>query len=167
MRDRDVLVARPPTDDLEDVGLDGLGGDAALDQHLGRQGIRDGEQPEQQVLGADVGVAELPGGDPGAGHADPGPVGEALAGERLRGEPLLGGLLADAEGLADLAPRGAAPPGLVDEVAEQRVGELADLVLEAGRLLELGEGLVRRRRADGGDQGVEGDGHIGHASICT
>ena len=45
---------------------------------------------------------------------------------QLGHEPLLGGLLGDAHALADLGPRRARPAGLVDEVADQVVGDLAE-----------------------------------------
>ena len=45
---------------------------------------------------------------------------------RLRHEPLLRGLLGDAHALADLGPRRAGSPGLVDEMADQVIGDLAE-----------------------------------------
>jgi hypothetical protein len=43
-------------------------------------------------------------------------------------EPLLGGLFGDAHTAADVGPRRAGPPGLVDEVPDEVVGQLAELV---------------------------------------
>ena len=87
----------------------------------------------------------------------PRPVGEpaeALAGVERRGlalgdEALLRGLLGHAHAAADVGPGGPGPPGLVDEVADERVGDLAEVVGQqdgAGQPVERLVVLRRRSR---------------------
>jgi len=116
-------------------------------------------------------VEVLGGGEHVAGpQGEPGEV--ARDGRRLRAldraarhEPLLGGLLADAHAGADLAPRQAGPAGLVDEVADQRVGLLVHLGGDSERVRH-----VLERPAIGvqglhvGDEVVQRDGKLCHAS---
>ena len=55
----------------------------------------------------------------------------------LRDEALLGGLLGDAHAPADLGPRRARAPGLVDEVTDEVVGELAQVIGREDGVAEL------------------------------
>ena len=99
------------------------------------------------------------------GHHDAaGAVGEAaealrrveVDGLALGDETLLGGLLGDTHALADVGPRGARTAGLIDEVPDQVVGDLAEVIGRedgVGELIEwLGVHLL-----DGGDQVVKFD----------
>jgi hypothetical protein len=65
-------------DDLLDLGPDGLKGDAQRLQRLGGDPFALVDQPQQQVLGADVVVIEEPSLLLGEDHDAPRPVGEAL-----------------------------------------------------------------------------------------
>ena len=104
------------------------------------------EQAEDEVRGDHLGVAGLlglahAGDDRGAGG-----LGEPLEAVRRVGvgfadEPLLRGLLGDAHAAADLGPRCAGPAGLVDEVADQMVGDLADVVGRSAPRRRAGRGL--------------------------
>ncbi len=58
----------------------------------------------------------------------------------LRHEALLGRLPGDAHALADVGPGGTGTPGLVHEVADQVVGDIAQVVGRDDRVLELVEG---------------------------
>jgi hypothetical protein len=83
-------------------------------------------------------------------------------------EALLGGLLGHAHALPDLGPRGAGPAGLVDEVADEVVGDLTEGLAGEHRVGELVEWLVVDG-LDGVDEVVEADGvgelgGLGHAS---
>ncbi len=72
-------------------------------------------------------------------------------------EPLLRGLLGDAHALADLGPRRPRPAGLVDEVADEVVGDLAEGL---GGQHGVGE-LIQRfgvHLLDDADEVVEADG---------
>jgi hypothetical protein len=122
-------------------------------------------------------LASSPSGGVVGGHHDvAGPrreAGEALLRvERhgpLRHEALLRRLLRHAHAAADLGPRRARPAGLVDEVPDEVVGDVAEVL---GRDHRVGE-LVQRVLVDAADridQVVEADGRgrqIGHPStIC-
>ena len=84
----------------------------------------------------DLGVAGLVGrvlgvdDDAAGARGEPAEAGVGVEGGRRRGrlgdEPFLGGLLGDAHALADLGPRRAGAAGLVDEVADEVVGHLAE-----------------------------------------
>ena len=117
-------------------------------------------------------VGRVVGGD----HGVAGPGREAVeavvgvevrhVGRPLRQEPLARRLLRDAHRPPDVGPRGAGPPGLVDEVPDEVIGQLAEVIggdHGAGQLLQ----LVVVDLADGGDEVVEADGRRdrgGHAT---
>jgi hypothetical protein len=118
------------------------------------------------VLGADL-VVPGRAGLVLRGHHDVagagGEAAEALGGVEvgglagLRYEALLRRLPGDAHALADVGPGGARPPRLVHEVADQVVGQLAEVVRGdhgVGELVErVAVGLL-----DGLDEVVEADG---------
>ena len=102
-------------------------------RELGGRGLGFAEQAEQQCPGA---ISALPAAwawlrvlddvaGTGVNRLKP-PFGSRPALDGLGHEPLLGRLLGDAHALADLGPRRAGPTGLVDEVADQVVGELTE-----------------------------------------
>ena len=85
------------------------------------------------VLGGDDGAAGA-GGEPAEARV------RVEGGVGLGHEPLLGGLLGDTHALADVGPRRARAAGLIDEVADQMVGEVAEVLggqHRVGELLEL------------------------------
>ncbi len=89
------------------------------------------------------------------------------AGLGARDEPLLGGLFCDAHALADVGPGGSGAAGLIDEVADQVVGDLAQVLGGQDGIGELVEG-VGVHLLDGVDQLVETDGmgdgcRLGHS----
>ena len=73
-----------------------------------REVVAGGQQPEQDVLGADVLMVEVAHRRVGLGHRGLGVWREALGPGRgrwrSRGEALVGGLPTDAEGVADAGP---------------------------------------------------------------
>ena len=75
----------------------------------------------------------------------------------LGDEALLGGLLGDAHALADVGPGGAGAAGLIDEVADEVIGDLTEGLPGEYRVGELVERLVVDG-LDGGDEVVEADG---------
>ena len=82
-------------------------------------------------------------------------------------EPLLRGLLGDAHALADIGPRRPGASGLVDEVADQMIGDLAEGFGRQHRVGELFE-WFGVHRLDDVDEVVEADGvgdlgRLGHA----
>ena len=98
-----------------------------------------------------------------AGHA---PLLEQVAeGVDAGHEPLLDRLLGHAHPLPDLRPRGAAAPGLIDEVADQMVGDLVELARHDdcdGQVVEgLALGCLLRHVID---EVVESYREPGHAS---
>jgi hypothetical protein len=150
---------------------DGVEGDALGDECLRGQRLGLGEQPEHQVGAGDLGAAGGAGLLLGRGHdvaGAGGEPGEALLGvEGLLGhEPLLRRLLGHAHAAADVGPRGAGAARLVHEVADQVVGDLAQVVGGEDGVGELVQRLVVRL-LDGGDEVVETDGgwhlhRVGH-----
>ena len=110
------------------------------------------EQADELVVGADLRgllVCRLP---LGRGQAGPQP-GPELGPAHLKrwgrhGEALAGGLLGDAQALADLGPGAAVAAGLGHEVADELVGA-------GGQLLGQGEGGLHPRQGAGG--GLEPD----------
>jgi hypothetical protein len=124
-----------------------------------------GEQRQEQVGGCDLVVSgrvgrvlgfdddtARPRGEPGKAFVRVDGVGLALG-----HEPLLRGLLGDAHALADLGPGGSRPAGLVDEVADQVVGDVTEGLGGEHRVGELFEGFVVDL-LDRGDEVVETDG---------
>ena len=105
------------------------------------------------VLGGDDDVAR-PGGEPAEAGVG---VERGGVGGRLGDEPLLRGLLGDAHALADLGPRRPGPAGLVDEVADEVVGDLAEGLGGQHRVGELVERFVVHL-LDDVDEVVEADG---------
>ena len=119
-------------DGLRDaVGVDALAGEQLAASPSGSSNSR-----QEQVVRADLGVAGRvrlvlgvdddvagPRGEPA--EAGVGVQGGGVGG-RLGDEPLLRGLLGDAHALADLGPRRAGAAGLVDEMADEVVGDLAE-----------------------------------------
>jgi hypothetical protein len=103
------------------------GNPGGLDRLTG-QALPLGGETEQQMQRADLVVTALAGvvlslqDDDGRAVGEPAEVGFASR------EPLLHGLLRHAHRLADHRPGGAVATGLVDEVADQVVGEVADVV---------------------------------------
>ncbi len=137
------------------------------------QGLRVDEQPQDQVLGPDLVVAGPLGLVLRRHHDVARPRGEppeALAGVevgrlvRLLRGALLRGLLRHAHAPADLRPGRARAPGLVDEVADQVVGELTEAVGGDDRTGELFEN-VRMHLLDCLDQVVEPDRDTGSHRI--
>ena len=125
------------------------------------------EEPEQQVLGADVGVPEGDGGADGMLEHLPGPRRPALEVAGDRRVPLVGGLARHAERLADLGPRVPGGAARVDEVADQRVAGVGQLARDRGRGGEPSQGGVARGvGGHGGDQVVEVGGRS-HLSTCS
>jgi len=78
-------------------------------------------------------------------------------GRGLGDESLLGGLLGDAHALADLGPRRTRPAGLVDEVADEVVGHLAQRLGGQHGVGQLFERFVMHL-SDHVDEVVEADG---------
>ena len=131
----------------------GLGGDVEgggevrllhpeLTERLGPERLGFGVLGDGEVLGTDRRRLRTAGetvrrdqhGSGAIGEAAEGTSGGDQAGTPPRDPPLLGGLLADAHRRADLAPRLARSPRLVDEVADQVVGLIVDVGGEAERL---------------------------------
>ena len=79
-RERDVPARRMPpvADELADRGPHAFDGDPERRERLGGHVAGLGQQPEQQVLGADVVVPEIAGLLLGQDHGPAGPVGEAF-----------------------------------------------------------------------------------------
>ena len=110
-----------------------------------------GQQPEDQVSRADLVVACRAGLVLRCHHDIPRPLGEpaeSLAGVEidrlagvLRDEPLLGRLLGDSHACANGRPGRARAPRLVDEVADQVVGHVAEMVGDDDRPGELFKGI--------------------------
>jgi hypothetical protein len=144
--ERDILGGHRPLHvgrrQRRDQGLPGgLARDAERLDGPDRQALRLGQHAEGQMLGADVVVPVLTGLVLGGQDRSPRAVGEP--GERVRPEGLLEQglpvgvlghetflrrLLGDAHGPADVGPGRARPAGLVDEVADQVVGQLAQVL---------------------------------------
>ena len=125
------------------------------------------EEPEQQVLGADVGVPEGDRGADGVLEHLPSARRPALEVAGDRRVLLVGGLARHAERLADLRPRVAGGAARVDEVADERVAGLGQLARHRRRGGQPGQGGVAGRvGGDGGDQVVEVGGG-GHLSTCS
>ena len=124
--------------------------------------LRLGEQAEHQVGGEDLGVAGLVRRVVRRHHRVLGPereAGEALLGRRgsFGQEALARRLLGHAHRPPDVGPRRPGATGLVDEVPDEVVGEVAEVIgrdHRAGQLFE----LVVVDRADRVDQVVETDG---------
>jgi hypothetical protein len=127
------------------------------------------------VLAGDLVVARLAGLLLRAGRGAAGPAGEPPEESAGRGgsglrrglgdETLLGGLLADAHALPDLGPRRPGPAGLVDEVADEMVGELAELFGGEHGGREMLQGMpVRMRGLHVVDEVVQACGKLIHAS---
>ena len=83
----------------------------------------------------------------------------------------MGGLFGDAHGGADGGPGGAAAPGLVHEVSDQVIGDLAEMVGDGHRVGQMVQGSpIGVQGADGGDEVVQSDGRkrvLRHSSIMT
>jgi hypothetical protein len=67
---------------------------------------------------------------------------ESLERRRIKREPLVSRLLADAESTADLRPRMSGAAALANEVAEKRVANLFEVTDGLRRLGQLEQGLV-------------------------
>jgi hypothetical protein len=135
-------AGRAGTDDLARPGHDRLAGDAQPGQDVGGHPVGLRQQPEPQVLVADVVVSQvarflLRDGPDGVGD----PVGPA-AERSARGKSLLGGLLADAEHSADLRPRATRGARFGDEAVEHLLADATELVDHRHRCLE----PIERRR---------------------
>ena len=143
------------------------GVDALAGEQLDREPVGVVEHRQQQVIGVDLGVAGLVRLVLGADDDIARPRGEsAEAGvgiERvgiaggLWDEALLGGLLGDAHALADLGPRRPGSSGLVDEVADEVIGDLAQGLGGQHRVGELLERFLVHL-LDDVDEVVEADG---------
>ena len=105
-----------------------------------------GEQAECHVTGGDLvvpGALRLVlGGDdrvprPGGEAAEPRVRVHLLRVRVLGDEALLGRLAGDAHAAADVGPGGAGAPGLVHEVADEVIGDLAEVVRRDDRVGEL------------------------------
>ena len=143
------------------------GVDALAGEQLDRQPVGVVEHRQQQVVGVDLGVAGLVGLVLGSDDDVARPRGESaeagigvecvgVAGG-LGDEALLGGLLGDAHALADLGPRRPGPARLVDEVADEVVGDLAEGLGGQHRIGELLERFLVHL-LDDVDEVVEADG---------
>src|SRR6201999_1563180 len=116
-----------------------------VQQHR-RQRRRIAEQAEQQVVGGDLVVGGVVRRVLGGDHRAARPGGEAsealfgVQGGRLgtRDEPLLGGLFGDAHAVADVGPRRPRAASLVDEVADQVVGDFAQVFAGQDGVRQLG-----------------------------
>ena len=146
--------------------VDALGRDQAR-----RMSVRIGEQAEQEVGDGDPVVASSSGLLLGRHHGRTrllGELAEALAG--IGGgcgfgrEPLLYGLLAHPHAAADVGPGRPGAARLVDEVADQMVGHLAEMGAQHDGLLESFQGILVGAGYSG-DEVVESDNSgISHAS---
>ncbi len=165
-----VVNARGQRDGLvHDIGVDALAG-----EQLGGQAAGIGEQGEKQMVGLNLGIAGVVGLvlrlDNDVAGAWGEPPESRIRVERcvnLRHEPFLRGLLGDAHALADLGPRRPRLAGLVDEMPDEVVGDLAE-----GLGGEHGVGELLQRFGvhllDDIDEVVEADGvgdlrRLGHA----
>ncbi|QNA76112.1 class I SAM-dependent methyltransferase [Streptomyces sp. So13.3] len=157
-----------------DGGADRLGRRAQFDHGAAGQPFRLMEQAEDEVFGAQARVQRGARLLLGALDRVAGAVGEAaeegverqvevVGGSRY--EAFLYGLLADAHVLADVGPGGAGPAGLVHEVADQMVGDFADVLRQGHRVGEVLQRVaVRVPFLDVGDEVVESYWVSRHAS---
>ena len=140
----------------------GGGGDVVLG-HAGRldraagEPLPLGEQAEDEVQAGELAVPTVAALVLGLQHHHLGPVGEPVHRRKACHEALLHGLFGDAHALPDQRPRGAGPTGLVDEVPDQVVSQLAEVVGDRGRLGQVVQGgSLRVGGPDLGDELVEG-----------
>ncbi len=127
------------------------------------------------MAGPDLIVPGAPGLLLAADDRDAGPVGEPGPVAELRHvrraarhEPLLGRLLGDPHAPPDVGPGGAAAAGLVDEVADEVVGEVAELLADQHGVGEVGERVaVRVLGPDQGNEVVEARKGCGHTSTVS
>jgi len=96
------------------------------------------------MLGPDEVLPERAGLVGGTLQDGLGAFGEPIERRCRHGEALVGGLLADAQGSADLGPGPSAQTAPVDEVAKQRVADLFQVGDRPRRLRELVENVVTR-----------------------
>jgi hypothetical protein len=148
-------------------GVELLVADPGPVDYLRGQPFRLAEQACRDLCRVDpVGARDPPGGrERIAGALSE--AGEHLAslGHQGRDETLLGRLLGHAHAGADHAPRGTRMPGLVDEMADQRVGLLVKARGDRDRVGEVAQRpALRVQRLDVADQIVEGDREAVHAS---
>ena len=125
------LRRSPRLDQRRDLLFDHWSCDAGFAEKLRCQPVGCLEQGEQQVLGSHETVAQTLGLFLGMNEDVASTVSESLKVLYIEGEPLMGRLLADTEGTADLRPRASAAAALINKVAEQGVA----------RLFEISEGL--------------------------
>ena len=170
----DLLGGRVEGDERRRCGLGarGQGGGDPAAQGVGGDALR-GHQPDGEPLGLrEQAEREVGGGDLRVrggprlllrGHDDlarpRGEAAEPLLGVEvgrgaLRDEALLGRLLGDAHAPADVGPRRAGAAGLVDEVADEVVRDLAEVLGGQDGVAELVEGVVVDR-GDRRDEVVE------------
>ena len=125
----------------------------ALGQHPCGQSFGGLEQRQEQMLGADETVSEAVRLLFGAGEDGSGPLGEPLDVGNVEGEPLVGGLLAHAEGSADLGPGMPAAAALIDEMTQEGVAGLFEVGHGPRSLGQLEEWIPGRRiRTDAVDE---------------
>ena len=144
------------------VGVHALAG-----EQFDREPLGVVEHREQQVVRIDLGIAGLLSlvlGDdhhvarPGSEPAETGIGVQCVGiGGGLGYEPFLGGLLGDAHALTDVGPRRPRPAGLVDEVADEVIGDLAEGLCGQHRIGELLERPIVDL-LDDVDEIVEADG---------
>ncbi len=142
--ERDVPVGHGVRGD--EVGFGGVAQDIEIDPECGQRRHRDGgplhQEPQEQVLGADLVLAAAPRRRLGLDDRVPRPRREAgevaLTGRAFRTghEPLLHGLFRDPHVPPDVRPRRARAPGLVDEVPDEVVGDLTEVLADGDGIAE-------------------------------
>ncbi len=112
------LRRRTRLDQCHDLGFDHWSCDAGFTEKLRRQTVGRLEEGEQQVLGSHETVPQTLGLFLGLNEDVASTVSESLEVLYIERETLMGRLLADTEGPADLRPRASAAAALIHEVAE-------------------------------------------------